>query len=166
MRIYNSVLMNPIERKRVNPIECLGVSITINVLVNFYIVKLGLSGYKYQELSQNLFIIAYAVWQIVNIMVCVYCAVEQELASAFVMYLKVNQYIIACIGSSLAIFDLIFWSILHCRGDYCLMVDILFAAGLVVVLAVGITGVAMTTIALKLCNKPPTVFVMVSSTDK
>jgi hypothetical protein len=129
-------------------------------------IKFGLQDIEYQEVFETVFVIAYSVWQIANLAVCVYCAIEQDVAKAFEVYLKVNEYVIGIITGILTILDIVCWVLLHCTGDYCLMIDIFCAFGLVLLLGVGLTGFMMMYEALKLSDDDTAGFAMVKSIDK
>ena len=134
-------------------IACLIISGIINVFSNYLFIKFLLEDYKYNDLAENLFAIAYGVWQLTNLVCCIISSIDEKAAKSLKIYLRVNEIFIAIVGGLLAIALIVGWVMLHCVGDYCLLIDLLFGLGLAGVLGIGLTGFFMLYEALKSSKK-------------
>jgi hypothetical protein len=133
----------------------MGISAFISGIFNIVFLAFQIRGLMVDGsngIYSTIFLIVFSSWQLTNIGLAIYCAVDQESAPQFKLYFKLNQYIVGGFTALFIVIDIMIWISGMCSGEYCPIVDIICMCILAVILMVGISGFMVVYMAYKLCE--------------
>ena len=133
-------------------IGCLAASIISYGIINVLLVIADLSDVKDQPIYQTIFLIAYSLWQVVNIVVCIHCAFEPEATHTYKVYLTINEILLMVLSGTAIVIVIGVWLLLHCNEPACKIIDHFCGCAILLAIAIGTSGCTMMYETLRLCK--------------